>query len=220
MQPQDGNEQYQTPSPQISGAPYQSVNEVQLVTEAPVDAPAPAEAESILGSVALDSVEVANSSVQNQDDEAVLHWDSPEYLTHDRDKIWYVIFGVITLALMAIAIFLIKSVSFAVLIPVMALALFVYTHRIPQILHYTLSRQGVHVNDRLFPYDMFKSFAVDSRNGNHAVILLPRKRFQLGLTAYFPEEVGEPLVDMLAARLPMQDHSPDFIDRLLAKLRI
>jgi hypothetical protein len=42
----------------------------------------------------------------------------------------------------------------------------------------------------------------------------------MGLTAYFPEEVGEPLVDMLAARLPMQPHQPDAIDKLLTKLRI
>ena len=42
----------------------------------------------------------------------------------------------------------------------------------------------------------------------------------MGLIAYFPENVGEELVDMLAARLPMQTYTPDFLDKLLAKLRI
>ena len=54
---------------------------------------------------------------------------------------------------------------------------------------------------------------------NH-VVLIPRKRFQLGQNIYFPTEVGENLVDMLAARLPMKEASPDIVDKLLAKLRL
>ncbi|MBC7764177.1 hypothetical protein H7Y29_00515, partial [Microbacteriaceae bacterium] len=54
----------------------------------------------------------------------------------------------------------------------------------------------------------------------HSVVLVPRKRFQLGQTIYFPEEVGETLVDMLAARLPMKETAPDLIDRILARLHL
>jgi len=206
MQSQDGNEEYRQPSPQAGGAPYQPVSDNQDMS---------GETEAQLGGVA-----VAEAQVDSEDDGAVLRWQGPEYLAHARDKMWYVIFGIVTLALMAVAIFLIQSVTFAVLIPVMAAALFVYTRRDPQAINYTLSRKGLHVNDKMYPYDTFKAFAVYSHAGNHSVILLPRKRFQMGVTAFFPEEAGESLVDMLAARLPMQNHSPDFIDRLLAKLRI
>ena len=52
------------------------------------------------------------------------------------------------------------------------------------------------------------------------MVLTPRKRFQIGQTLYFPEEVGEQLVDMLAERLPMKEVAPDAIDRLLAKLHL
>ena len=45
-------------------------------------------------------------------------------------------------------------------------------------------------------------------------------RFQLGQNIYFPEESGEKIVDMLAARLPMKEVKPDFIDRILAKLHL
>lgn len=211
MQPQEGNEEYQQPNIQPGGAPFQPVGDDQSGDYVQSDT------ELLLGNVA---VEGAGGNLQSQDDEAVLRWQGPEYLDHDKDKVWYVIFGIVTLALMAVAIFLIQSLTFATLIPVMAVSLFVYTHRAPQVIDYTLSRKGLHVNDHMYAYDMFKAFAIDSRAGSHSVIMVPRKRFQIGVTAYFPEEVGEPLVDMLAARLPMQDHSPDFIDRLLAKLRI
>lgn len=209
MQPQDGSEEFSQPNPQPSGAPYQPVNDGQGFGVAPT------ETDSQLGGVAVNDVQA-----ESEDDGAVLRWQGPEYIAHARDRVWYVVFGVVTLALMAVAIFLIQSATFAVLIPVMAAALFVYTRRDPQSVSYTLSRKGIHVNDKLYAYDTFKAFAIDSHAGNHSVIMLPRKRFQMGVTAFFPEEVGEPLVDMLAARLPMQDHSPDFIDRILAKLRI
>jgi hypothetical protein len=54
----------------------------------------------------------------------------------------------------------------------------------------------------------------------HSAVLVPRKRFQLGQTVYFPTEVGEQLVDMLASRLPMKELEPDALDRLLARLHL
>ncbi len=207
MQPQDGSQEYQAPAQQASGAPYQPVPS----DEQPADTQAPG--------FDIDDQTTAQTS-EADDDEAVLRWQAPEYLMHSRNGVWYGIFGVATLVLMALAIFLIQSLTFAILIPVMAVALFFYTRRDPQAIDYTLSRKGIHVNDKMYAYDMFKAFAIDSRGGNHLAILYPRKRFQMSVTAYFPEEVGEPLVDMLAARLPMQTHSPDFIDRLLTKLKI
>ena len=76
------------------------------------------------------------------------------------------------------------------------------------------------MDDRLFSYSQFKSFGVIRHDRHHSVVLVPRKRFQIGQTIYFPEEIGEQLVDMLAARLPMKEVKPDFIDRLLEQLRL
>ncbi len=54
----------------------------------------------------------------------------------------------------------------------------------------------------------------------NAVSLVPRKRFQPSLTVYFPDEVGEAVVDMFAARLPMHEVRLDPIDRLIRRLHI
>lgn len=204
---QDENQDWQQPHAQPGGAPYQptsddsegSVNEQPTDEGAQVDAP---------------------SQASTEDDDAVLRWEGPEYVVSDRGGKWYIFFALVTLALMAISIFLIGSITFTILIPVMAVALFVYIRRPPQQISYVLSRKGIHVNDKIYTYDQLKAFAVNSAAGVHSVILIPRKRFQMAITAYFPEEVGEPLVDMLAARLPMQTYTPDFLDKLLAKLHI
>jgi len=51
-------------------------------------------------------------------------------------------------------------------------------------------------------------------------MLLPTKRFQPGVSVYFPEEAGEAIVDMLGVRLPMQELHLDAVDKIVRKLRI
>ena len=154
------------------------------------------------------------------DDEILIRWQALEYMQHQHEPIWYVGFGATVLILIAVAIFVFKSPTFAVLVPVMAVALALYVRRPPATIDYTVSRKGIHVNDRLYTFDQFKSFSVVRQETTNHVVLIPRKRFQLGQNIYFPTEIGEKLVDMLAARLPMKETSPDIIDKLLAKLRL
>ena len=154
------------------------------------------------------------------DDEILIRWQALEYMQHQHEPIWYIGFGATVLILIAVAIFVFKSPTFAVLVPVMAVALALYVRRPPATIDYTVSRKGVHVNDRLYTFDQFKSFSVVRQETTNHVVLIPRKRFQLGQNIYFPTEIGEKLVDMLAARLPMKEISPDIIDKLLAKLRL
>ena len=166
-----------------------------------------------------DQLETAESG-DLRDDEILVRWQSPEYLHSDRTPLWYGILALITIALMAVAIFVFNSISFAILLPVMAVALVIYAHRPPALVDYIVSRKGLHVNDHLFSYDQFKSFGVVSREDINYVALIPRKRFQLGQHIYFPRDIGEQLVDMLAARLPMKDVKPDLVDRILLKLHL
>jgi hypothetical protein len=121
---------------------------------------------------------------------------------------------------MAIAIFLIKSITFIILVPVMAVALFVYVNRPPRMIDYTLSRKGLHINDRLYSFTEFKGFGVIHDGKEYSVLLLPIKRFVPGVSVYFPEQAGEAIVDILGTRLPMQELRLDFVDRIIRKLRI
>lgn len=163
--------------------------------------------------------EGGENSIDNEDN-VLLRWQAMEYIHHERTAVWYGVLAIVVVAFITLALLVFHSVTFAILIPVMLVALIVYIRRPPSILNYTLSRKGLHVNDHLYTYDQFKAFGVVSHEELHSVVLIPRKRFQVSQTIYFPEEIGESLVDMLAARLPMQEVRLDTIDRLLKKLRI
>lgn len=153
-------------------------------------------------------------------DDQVVQWRATEYIQQDKNTPWFVAFALVTLGLMAIAIFVIQSWTFAVLVPVMAVALLTYTQRPPRLMSYSMSRKGLHVNDHLYPFVDFKAFGVIHDGAEYSIMLVPTKRFRPGVSVYFPENVGEQLVDMLGTRLPMRELHLDFVDRLIRKLRI
>lgn len=216
MQPDhDKSEEWQQPTEAQSQAPFQAPQEPEVN-----DTQIPEQVDENDDQQADDQPDTNEEPEISEDDATLIRWEAPEHIDIDKSRGWYIIFVVVTLVAVLIAIFLIHSVTFAILVPVMAVALFIYTRRPPELLHYTLSRKGLHINDRLFPYSLFKSFGVMSRAGMHSAVLIPRKRFQVGQTLYFPENVGEQLVDMLASRLPMSEVEPDAIDRLLARLHL
>lgn len=149
-----------------------------------------------------------------------IQWQSIEYIQHDKSPLWYVGFVIITLVLMAVAVILVQSWTFAILVPIMAVALMVYAHRPARQLSYVLSEKGLYINDQLHPLGEFKGFGVIQEQPLHSLMLVPVKRFRPGLTVYFPDEVGEPLVDLLGGYLPMQELKFDLFDQIVRKLRI
>ncbi len=149
-----------------------------------------------------------------------VHWQAVEYIQHERNTLWFIVFGLVVIALMGVAIFLMNSITFAILVPIMAAALLVYLRRPPRMLNYTLSPQGLHINDQLHNFSEFKGFGVIRDGKEYSVMLIPIKRFHQGVWVYFPEDSGEDIVDILGARLPMMPLHLDFIDIVLRKLRI
>lgn len=228
MQPQ--NENWQAPqgaSNPASVPPVQPSAQPATFPVAMSQPVAPAESTiqqtTIAGSEANEenTASIADSSLTaNPDEEQVVRWQATEYIHRDKGGVWYVLLALVVVALIALAIFVFKSITFAILIPVMAAALVIYSRRPPEMLDYTLSRKGLHINDRLYPYEQFKEFGLMHGDDQYSVVLVPRERFKPGVTVYFPEEVGEDVVDMLAARLPMHEAHIDMIDRVIRRLKL
>ena len=167
---------------------------------------------------ATDSVEKDSRSVTQQDrsgDEELVRWQAAEYINRPKKGSWYIIFALVVIGLMVLAIFIIKEYSFAVLIPVMAASLILYIKRPAPVISYVLSRKGLHLNDKLYAFVEFREFNLVRVQSENMITLIPRKRFQLGVSFYFPEESGEAIIDILAARLPMKESKPDAIDRFI-----
>jgi hypothetical protein len=221
MQPNHKDDTWQKPSEQPTQAPYAVASDDQTspVIKAPVVSMTPD----------IDMADTDPMPPQEDDAQAPsnksnamepVHWQAKEYIHHEKNTLWFIIFGVVVIGLMAAAIFLMDSISFAILIPVMAAALLVYIHRPPRILDYTLGSQGLHINDHLYPFSDFKGFGVIRDGEEYSVMLIPTKRFRPGVVVYFPEDAGEAIVDMLGSRLPMLKLDLDVVDKIIRKLRI
>ncbi len=226
MQPDPDKTQWQQPTEQLPQAPYAPVASEPAPVQAPAVTMSPDEPTGFAPLPAPDATPDGSDAAQpappapETAEEEPVHWQAHEYIHHEKSPLWFVVFGVVVLGLMAIAIFVMQAVTFAILVPVMAAALLVYSYRPPRILNYTLSRQGLHINDRLYPFADFKGFGVIRDGKEYSVMLLPVKRFQPGVSVYFPEESGEAIVDLLGGRLPMQELHLDIIDTIIRKLRI
>lgn len=148
-------------------------------------------------------------------------WTAQEYVHLDRSPIWFVLFVVVVLGLVAIDIFFLRSWTFSALVVVMAVALMIYIRRPPRTLTYALSpAQGLYVGENLYHFDDFKSFGLIQDDGHYSIMLIPRKRFAPGVSVFFPDDAGERIVDILGQRLPMEELKLDIVDIIVRKLRL
>ena len=148
-------------------------------------------------------------------------WQAQEYVHMDKSPVWFVVFVIVVLALIAVDVFILKSWTFSALVIVMAVAVIIYTRRPPRELTYALSaKQGLYVGERLYHFDEFKAFGLIRDGDHHSIMLIPTKRFSPGVSVYFPEASGEQIVDVLGKLLPMEELKLDVIDVLVRKLRL
>jgi len=148
----------------------------------------------------------------------VLEWQASEYVEHEKSAKWFIVLGLVALVFVALAVFLLHNYMFAVLIVVMAIAVALWARRPATEMHYKLEPAGVWVGTKFFALHDFRSFGVLQEGAIYAVVLLPIKRFSPGVTVYFPEELGEQIVDVLGTSLPMEEITPDWIDSITHKL--
>jgi hypothetical protein len=160
-----------------------------------------------------------NQTPQAPDEPAPIAWEASEYVHHEKNMGWFVVLAIATLLLVAFALFVIKSYSFALLIPVMAATIIVFARRPPRILHYNLTAQGLDIDGKHYSYHDFRAFAVIQDGPLYSIMLIPIKRFMPSVNVYFPEEHGEAIVDSFGKILPIEDHDLDFMDQLVRKLR-
>jgi hypothetical protein len=150
-----------------------------------------------------------------------VHWSANETIDADKGGLWFVALIIVALALIAGDIFLLKEFTFSILVVVMAAVIILYSRRPARLIDYTLSgEQGLYIGEKLYHFNEFKGFGLIQDQGQHSILLIPVKRFSPGISVYFPADVGEKIVDIFGARLPMHDMKLDFIDTIVRKLRL
>ena len=160
-------------------------------------------------------------SPQDLPENPPITWTAQEYVHSERGVVWFVVFALVVLALVALDIFLLRAYTFSALVIVMAVALIIYIRRPPRDLTYALSpAQGLYVSEKLYTFDEFKAFGIIQDGPHYSIMLIPRKRFSPGVSVFFPDEAGERIVDILGQRLPMENLKLDIVDVIVRKLRL
>ncbi len=150
-----------------------------------------------------------------------VHWSANETIDTDKGGLWFVALILIALVLIAVDIFLLKEFTFTILVIVMTAVIILYSLRPARLIDYTLSgEQGLYIGEKLYHFSEFKAFGLVQDQGQHSILLIPVKRFSPGVSVYFPADVGEKIVDIFGARLPMREMKLDFIDTIVRKLRL
>lgn len=207
----------EVPMPQPMAEPAVPVQPVAAVpTVQPAERPMPAFQPGVQSAMPTTSVEQQAANVTDDS----FQWQAPEYISVAKPPLWYVAFWGTVVVLMVIAALLIKSLTFVVLIPVMAAALTIYTHRPAHMMQYVVSAKGLYINDQIHALQEFRSFGVRQEESMPSLVFIPTKRFRPSITVYFPQEIGEQLVDFLGVRIPMQEAKLDAFDKLVRRLHL
>ncbi len=146
-------------------------------------------------------------------------WQAEEYITHTHDIWWYVGLFIVAAILISISIWQ-GWWSFTLLIVLSIIAILVSNLKPPRKISYTLDSAGLTENKTLHKFEEFRAFGISKEKSHYFAVLLPKKKLNLSVKVYFPEGSGEAIVDLLGARLPMEEIKPDFLDKIVNFLRI
>lgn len=127
---------------------------------------------------------------------STLSWEAPEYHLQPKTTAWYVGVGVL-LALLLFAAFLMRSFLSGVVFALLGLLVLLYSERPPRTARFTLSEEGVRINDRFYPYRELGGFnVVESPTGPLALV---RSRRLVMPLLHIP--LGEHAAEAIRARL-------------------
>jgi cell division protein FtsW (lipid II flippase) len=147
-----------------------------------------------------------------------MQWQASEFVHHQKQFTWYLVFAVIVVILVGVAAVTHQWFSVAVFIA-MAAALLVYANKPPRTLNYEINDHGVTVDQKFHPYHEFRSFSVISDVGWHTIELDTVQRFMPRLTILFDTKDFDQIMALLSQELPRVDRHPDFIERLAKQLK-
>jgi len=158
--------------------------------------------------------------IKTEDD--VIAWEIPEYQGEQKTKRWYLIAGLIALALLAYAIYS-QNLIFGIIIIFVSILVVMLDGNEPSLLKVILSDKGILVGKEFYEYDQIDNFFIIYKPGEDTKNLyLEFKRF---VRPALP--TGEPvryewllwLINFARTRLsiPLLDMNPIIIRRNLLK---
>jgi hypothetical protein len=147
-----------------------------------------------------------------------IEWQAAEAIDYKRSSGWYVVLFLIAAAVIGICIWQKQWVTI-VLVVVIVAAILVVQKQPTRVLKYSLTPDGVVINNKNHPFDEYRAFGVRHDGNFWSLVLIPVKRFGAETTIFIREEHGEQIVDFIGQYLPMEKVGDDVIGKITRKLK-
>lgn len=209
----------QNPAPQ---QPAPSLPDQQRVE----NSPAPSQSEALGSNQVPSPSEVSEQSPQlspqplYDDTYPHVEWTASEYIAHQKSAGWYGLLAISSIGIAAIVYFVTNGdIVSTVVVLVLGLLLGIFSARQPRELSYAIGNTGIHIGQKFYPYESFKTFSVVHDEGLGYVSLEPLRRFMPPLTIHYDPNDEDRIASTLAEYLPHEDHKPDLVDRITRRFR-
>lgn len=146
-------------------------------------------------------------------------WTASEYIAHEKSAGWYVQLAAVALLISAAVYWLTHDSISAGVVIIGALFLAIYGGRQPRQLTYRLDAGGLIIGSKRFAFTEFRSFAVADEGAFSSIVLMPLKRFAPLTTIYYAPQDEDKILAVLEAHLPLEEHKPDPVDKLMRRIR-
>jgi hypothetical protein len=153
-------------------------------------------------------------------------WTAPGSDEQKRTAAWYVI-GVATVVLLLVGAFLLhwftaqwQFWSVAGLGVLIFISLIIVDKKSVSHPSCSVDETGITIDGKTTTYGEFRAFSIENDGQNWVLIMIPRKRFSLGVSVAVPADRGEQIVDIIGEHLPMEGTDLSIADRLSRWLKL
>ena len=153
---------------------------------------------------------------QDKEKQGYVSWHGYEYEHREKTRDWYLILGIISVAIAIAAIFF-HNYLFAVLVIVSAFSLAVHAAEPPTSKEFRVDERGLKIGAKLYPYENINSFWLDDTDealGPQLFIELKRAFIPLIIIPADTAQVAR-TKEMLGARLEEKEHKVPFSQTIM-----
>lgn len=148
-----------------------------------------------------------------------LKWIAPEFDHQEKDRSWFIIFGLIAAGLFLWAV-LTKNILFALLIILSYFSLSIYAVKKPKNLKLAITSRGIRIDKTLYEYDNLRSFWIFYNPPHHKELSIRSRKtvmpyIKIPLGEINPAEVRKYLVKYI----PEKKQEESLIDNIARNLR-
>lgn len=158
--------------------------------------------------------EVGNSKSKT----SAVSWSASEYIDHKQGSAWFLGLAGATVLLSGALYLLSKDYFGSAIVLLLGVIVGVFARRTPRQLTYELSGDGIKIEQKLYPFALFKTFSIVQDGVLTSIDFIPIKKFMPPVSAYFDPSDQNKIIAVLEQHLPYEERQLDRVERLTRRL--